>query len=206
VFSWQKGDSASCGVMYPMALCRRIEPPRVYRRVFCSKLRLLFQACSGLHRRPPLLLVAWRTQWHCAGVPLPDSGLPCKTMRGGVVPANPFQGFPIDLADSFPWAEEVDDFCFEQANRAFGQCVVHCLAGDAYITCQAVDNLSTPHNALYFYGFHPLPGRALQSNVPRGGFHFKQDSRIQSPQAPVHSVHQIGDFAWFGSAEPQYQS
>jgi len=34
------------------------EPPRVYRRVFRSKLRLLYQSCSGLHRRPPLLLEA----------------------------------------------------------------------------------------------------------------------------------------------------
>ena len=33
------------------------EPPRVYRRVFCSKLRLLYQRYSDLHRRPPLLLV-----------------------------------------------------------------------------------------------------------------------------------------------------
>ncbi len=42
----------------------------------------------------------------------------------GVVPAHPFQGFPFDPSDSFPWAEEVDDFGFEQANRAFGQRVV----------------------------------------------------------------------------------
>ena len=36
----------------------KTEPPRVYRRVFCSKLRLLYQDYSDLHRRPPLLLVA----------------------------------------------------------------------------------------------------------------------------------------------------
>jgi hypothetical protein len=39
----------------------------------------------------------------------------------GVVPVHPFQGFPFDPSDGFPWAEEVDDFGFEQANRAFGQ-------------------------------------------------------------------------------------
>jgi hypothetical protein len=34
------------------------EPPRVYRRVFRSNLRLLYQVCSGFHRMPPPLLVA----------------------------------------------------------------------------------------------------------------------------------------------------
>ncbi len=35
------------------------EPPRVYRRVFCSRLRRLYQGCSGLHRmRPPVLVAA----------------------------------------------------------------------------------------------------------------------------------------------------
>ena len=33
------------------------EPSRVYRRVFCSKLKLLYQRYSGLHRSPPLLLL-----------------------------------------------------------------------------------------------------------------------------------------------------
>ena len=42
----------------------------------------------------------------------------------GVVPVDPFQGFPFDLADGFPRAEEVYDLGFEQADRAFGQCVV----------------------------------------------------------------------------------
>jgi len=32
------------------------EPPRVYRRVFCSNVRRLYQGRSCLHRRPPLLL------------------------------------------------------------------------------------------------------------------------------------------------------
>ena len=36
----------------------------------------------------------------------------------GVVPVHPFQGFPFDSADGFPWAEEVDDFCFEQASHS----------------------------------------------------------------------------------------
>ncbi len=36
-----------------------IEPPRVYRRLFCSRLRRLYQGCSGLHRmRPPVLVAA----------------------------------------------------------------------------------------------------------------------------------------------------
>jgi len=30
-----------------------------------------------------------------------------------VVPAHPFQSFPFNPSDSFPWAEEVDDFGFE---------------------------------------------------------------------------------------------
>ena len=35
------------------------EPPRVYRRLFCSRLRRLYQGCSGLHRmRPPVLVAA----------------------------------------------------------------------------------------------------------------------------------------------------
>ena len=48
----------------------------------------------------------------------------------GVVPVHPFQGFPFKPTDGFPRAEEVDDFGFEQANRAFGQRVVHCPADD----------------------------------------------------------------------------
>ncbi len=39
----------------------------------------------------------------------------------GVVTVHPFLGFPFDLAHGFPRAEEVDDFGFEQTNRAFGQ-------------------------------------------------------------------------------------
>ncbi len=49
--------TASLVGWYPV-LKRVYEPPRVYRRVFRSKLRLLYQSCSGLHRRPPLLLEA----------------------------------------------------------------------------------------------------------------------------------------------------
>ncbi|MFT5160741.1 MAG: hypothetical protein ACI9ZD_002356, partial [Paracoccaceae bacterium] len=36
---------------------RRVEPPRVYRRVFRSNIMLLYQGYSDLHRMPPLLLV-----------------------------------------------------------------------------------------------------------------------------------------------------
>ena len=60
------------------------------------------------------------------------------------------------------------------------------LLGDVNITCQAVDNLSTPHNALYFHGFHPLPGRALQSNVPRGGV-LPCSARYLSPCGAEHA-------------------
>jgi len=42
----------------------------------------------------------------------------------GVVPADPFQCFPFDLADRFPRAEEFDDFGFDQADDAFGQGIV----------------------------------------------------------------------------------
>lgn len=42
----------------------------------------------------------------------------------GVVPVDPFQGFPFDLSHRLPWAEEVDDLGLEQADDAFGQSVV----------------------------------------------------------------------------------
>ena len=42
----------------------------------------------------------------------------------GVVPVDPFQGFPFAPADGFPWVEEVDDFGFEQTYCAFGQSVI----------------------------------------------------------------------------------
>jgi hypothetical protein len=41
-----------------------------------------------------------------------------------VVPVYPFQGFPFDLTDGFPWPHEVYDFGFEQADCAFGQGIV----------------------------------------------------------------------------------
>ncbi len=37
---------------------QRREPPRVYRRVFCSNLRLLYHGRLSFHRKRPLLLVA----------------------------------------------------------------------------------------------------------------------------------------------------
>jgi hypothetical protein len=111
------------------------ESRRVYRRVFCSNVRRLYQERSSLHRRPPPLLVAWRdvSDGAVQAFRCPAVVCPSQTMRGGVVPVHPFQGFPFDPTDGFPWAEEVDDFGFEQANRAFGQRVVHCPAGDACI-------------------------------------------------------------------------
>ena len=41
-----------------------------------------------------------------------------------VIPIDPFQRFPFDLAHRFPWADLVYDLCFEQANHAFGKGVV----------------------------------------------------------------------------------
>ena len=41
-----------------------------------------------------------------------------------VVPIHPFQSFPFNSANGFPWAKKVNDFGFEQTNRAFGQRVV----------------------------------------------------------------------------------
>lgn len=38
-----------------------------------------------------------------------------------VVPADPFEGFPFDLADGLPRAEEVDDLGLEQSDDAFSQ-------------------------------------------------------------------------------------
>ena len=43
---------------------------------------------------------------------------------GVVIPVDPFQGFPLDLANGFPGAEELDDLGFEQADDAFGQSIV----------------------------------------------------------------------------------
>ena len=46
-------------VMAALAHAQATEPPRVYRRLFCSRLRRLYQGCSGLHRmRPPVLVAA----------------------------------------------------------------------------------------------------------------------------------------------------
>ena len=39
------------------------EPPRVYRRVICSIITRPYQVCSGLHRTPPLLLLAGCIRW-----------------------------------------------------------------------------------------------------------------------------------------------
>jgi hypothetical protein len=39
------------------------EPPRVYRRVICSHFRRPYRVCSGLHRTPPLLLLAGHIRW-----------------------------------------------------------------------------------------------------------------------------------------------
>ena len=43
---------------------------------------------------------------------------------GVVIPVDPFQGFPLDLANGFPGAEKLDDLGFEQADDAFGQSIV----------------------------------------------------------------------------------
>lgn len=38
-----------------------------------------------------------------------------------VIPVDPLEGFPFDLAHRFPWADLLDDLCFEQADHALGQ-------------------------------------------------------------------------------------
>jgi hypothetical protein len=38
-----------------------------------------------------------------------------------VEPVDLFQGFPLDLAHRFPWADLVDDFGLEQADAVFGE-------------------------------------------------------------------------------------
>ena len=62
-------------------------------------------------------------------------------MRGGIVPVDPFQGFPFDPADGFPRAQKVDDLGFEQTNRAFGQRIVHCPADDCIAIIERDMNL-----------------------------------------------------------------
>ena len=43
---------------------------------------------------------------------------------GVVIPVDPFQGFPFDLTNRLPGAEELDDLGLEQADDAFGQSIV----------------------------------------------------------------------------------
>ena len=49
-----------------------------------------------------------------------------------VVPMDPFAGFPFDLTDGLPGAEQVDDFCFEEPDDGFGQSVVVTIPHTAY--------------------------------------------------------------------------
>jgi len=48
-----------------------------------------------------------------------------------VVPVDPFQGFPLDLAHGLPGAEEVDHLGFEQADDALCQGIVVGIANAA---------------------------------------------------------------------------
>ena len=41
-----------------------------------------------------------------------------------VIPIDPFQCFPLDLANRFPRPEELDDLGLEQTDCAFGQSIV----------------------------------------------------------------------------------
>jgi hypothetical protein len=43
---------------------------------------------------------------------------------GVVIPADPFQGFPFDLTNRLPGAEELDDLGLEQADDAFGERII----------------------------------------------------------------------------------
>ena len=46
-------------------------------------------------------------------------------MKAGVViPVDPFQGFPFDLTNRLPGAEEFDDLGLEQADDAFGEGII----------------------------------------------------------------------------------
>ena len=41
-----------------------------------------------------------------------------------VIPVDPLESFPFDLADRFPWTEKLDDLGLEQADDAFGKGVI----------------------------------------------------------------------------------
>jgi transposase len=62
------------------------EPPRVYRRVICSFIKRPYQVCSGLHRTPPLLLLAECSRW--------------GREVGGCYTNRPISRFPIRLRAS----------------------------------------------------------------------------------------------------------
>ena len=48
-----------------------------------------------------------------------------------IIPVDPFQGFPFDVANGLPRAEELDDLGLEQADDAFGEGVVIGISDDA---------------------------------------------------------------------------
>ena len=48
-----------------------------------------------------------------------------------VIPVDPFQRFPLDLADGFPRAEELDNLGLEEPDDAFGQGIVIGIANAA---------------------------------------------------------------------------
>ena len=45
-----------------------------------------------------------------------------------VLPVDPSEGLPLDVAQGAPWAEDVDDLGLEQADDAFGERVVVAVA------------------------------------------------------------------------------
>ena len=87
------------------------EPPRVYRRVICSTTTRPYRVSSGLHETR-LLCFCRRDVSDRA------------EKAAVVIPIDPFEGFPFDLAHRFPWADLVDDLGFEQADDTFGQGIV----------------------------------------------------------------------------------
>ena len=41
-----------------------------------------------------------------------------------IIPIDPLQRPPFDFAHGFPWTDLVNDFGFEEANDALGQCII----------------------------------------------------------------------------------
>ena len=85
-----------------------------------------------------------------------DLALP-NLPRGAV---RPFQRFPLIFKHRFPWTDLVDDFRFEEANDALGQCIIQCPAMHVYMHERAQTGLSDLLRA----GVEPAPSHGLKTN------------------------------------------